>query len=114
MVVYFLNIVSIFHIFFAKTHLGVDFTNILRAAFTCADPKSAKKTVKLNSFIALLVSAHVKAACKTLVKLTLGEEDIVRGFWKESNFVFVSFIHFENSSDRSKYNVYQRFSLSLT
>ena len=30
---------------------GVNFTNILRAAFTHADPKSAKKTVKLSSFL---------------------------------------------------------------
>ena len=29
---------------------GVNFTNILQAAFTRADPKSAKKTVKLSSF----------------------------------------------------------------
>ena len=49
---------------------GVNFTNILRAAFTRADPKSAKKTVKLSSFIALLGSARVKAARRTLVKLT--------------------------------------------
>ena len=29
----------------------VKFTNILRAAFTHADPKSAKKSVKLSSFL---------------------------------------------------------------
>ena len=29
---------------------GVNFTNILQAAFTLADPKSAEKTVKLSSF----------------------------------------------------------------
>ena len=51
---------------------GVNFTNILQAAFTCADPKSAKKTVKLSSFIVLLGSAHVKDAHKMLVKLTPG------------------------------------------
>ena len=50
----------------------VNFTNLLRAPFTCADPKSAKKTVKLSSFIALLGSARVKAARRTLVKLTTG------------------------------------------
>ena len=51
---------------------GVNFTNVLPAALTRADPKSAKKTVKLSSFIALLGSARVKAACRTLVKLTPG------------------------------------------
>ena len=48
----------------------VNFTNILQAAFTRADPKSAKKTVKLSSFIVLLGTERVKAACRTLVKLT--------------------------------------------
>ena len=49
---------------------GVNFTNILQAAFTPADPKSAKKTVKLSSLIALLGSVCVKAAPTMLVKLT--------------------------------------------
>ena len=53
-----------------KLTTGVTFTNVLGAAFMCADPKSAKKTVKLSSFIALLGSARVKAACRMLVKLT--------------------------------------------
>ena len=39
-------------------------------------------------------------------KTHLGEEDIGRGFSKESNFAvcFTSFIHFENSSDSYNYN----------
>ena len=49
---------------------GVNFTNILQAAFTCADPKSAIKLLNLTVFFALLGSAHVKAARRTLVKLT--------------------------------------------
>ena len=49
---------------------GVNFNNVLKAAFTHADPKNAKKTVKLSSFIALLGSVGVKAARRTLVKLT--------------------------------------------
>ena len=52
--------------------LGVNFTNILRAAFALVDPKSAKKTVKLSSFFALLGSTSVKAARRTLVKLNPG------------------------------------------
>ena len=51
---------------------GVNFNNILWAAFMRADPKSAKKTVKLSSFIALLGSASVKAAFRMLMKLTPG------------------------------------------
>ena len=49
---------------------GVNFTNVLRAAFALVDPKSAKKAVKLSSFFALLGSSRVKAARRTLVKLT--------------------------------------------
>ena len=48
----------------------VNFINVLRAAFTCADPKSAKKTVKSSSFLALSGSASVKAARRMLMKLT--------------------------------------------
>jgi len=49
---------------------GVNFTNILQAAFTQADPKSAKNTVKPSVFFALLGFERVKAACKMLVKST--------------------------------------------
>ena len=54
---------------------GVNFINVLRAAFALEDPKSAKKTVKLSSFIALLGSGRVKAARRTLVRLTPDLED---------------------------------------
>ena len=56
---------------------GVNFTNILRAAFTGADPKSAIKLLNLTVFFALLGSARVKAACRTLVKLTPVVDGIV-------------------------------------
>ena len=61
---------------------GVNFTNILQAAFTRADPKSAKKTVKLSSFFALFGSGHIKAARKMLVKLT---PDHIFSFIHDSN-----------------------------
>jgi len=50
----------------------VNFINILRAAFTRADPKSTKKTDDLTVFFALSGSAHVKAGRWTLMKLTPG------------------------------------------
>jgi len=54
-----------------KTYKSViDFTNILRKAFTRADFKSAKKYSQV--FFALLGSACVKALSKMLVKLTPG------------------------------------------
>jgi len=49
---------------------GFNFTNVLRTAFTGTDPKSTKNTAKLSVFFALLGSSPVKAACKTLMKLT--------------------------------------------
>jgi hypothetical protein len=49
---------------------GVDFINVLQADFMCADPKSAKKTVKLSVFFALLGSVFTKATHRTLMKLT--------------------------------------------
>ena len=48
----------------------VNFINVLREAFTLADPKSTKKLLNLMVFFALLGSARVKAACRMLVKLT--------------------------------------------
>jgi hypothetical protein len=53
---------------FEMTTLGVNFTNFLRATFLCADPKSAKNTVKLLVFFALLWSAHKKSARKIFLK----------------------------------------------
>ncbi len=43
---------------------GVNFTNILQAAFTYEDPKSAKKHRQLDCLFALLESALIKAARK--------------------------------------------------
>jgi len=51
----------------------VDFINILLQAFTCANPKSAKKTEGLIVFLALLGSVRVKALRKMFVKLTPGD-----------------------------------------
>ncbi len=60
-----------------KNASGVNFTNIIWAAFfTRAIPKSAKKTDGSTVFFALLGSALVKAAHKTLMKLTpIGHRD---------------------------------------
>ena len=57
---------------FATQTSGVNFTNILGAAFTCADPKSAKKLLNLTVFFALLGSAHVKAAHKHVDEIDPG------------------------------------------
>jgi len=51
---------------------GVNFINILRAAFTCADPKSIKWYRQLDWVLMLSGSAHVKAAHKTMMKSTPG------------------------------------------
>jgi len=46
------------------TGTGVDFINILHTAFTCADPKSAKRHWWLDCIFALLGSWQIKAARK--------------------------------------------------
>jgi len=51
-----------------KSAPGVNFINVLWAAFMPSDPESAKKTDNFTVFFALLGSAHVKAVCKLLVK----------------------------------------------
>jgi len=50
---------------------GVDFTIVLRAAFTRRSQKH-KKTVKLSIFFMLLGSLSAKAARRMLMKLTSG------------------------------------------
>jgi len=49
---------------------GVNFINMLLAAFTHVDPKTANKYSKIIVFFALLGSACLKALLKTLMKLT--------------------------------------------
>ncbi len=49
----------------------------LHSAFTHADPKSAKNTVKLSIFFALLGSVGAIAASKMLMKLTQGAVTVV-------------------------------------
>ncbi len=48
----------------------VNFINVIQAAFTRADPESTKR--QLSVFFELLGSARVKAAGRTLMKLTPG------------------------------------------
>jgi len=47
-----------------KCPSGVNFINVLRTAFTCVEPKSVKKTVKLSVFFLLLGATGVKAIRK--------------------------------------------------
>ena len=51
---------------------GVNFINVLRAAFTRADPKKSKKTDHLTVLLVLSESAGIKAARahRMLMKLT--------------------------------------------
>jgi len=51
---------------------GLNFINVLRTAFTRADPRRVKNTVKFSIFFMLSGSMSVKALHKRLVKLTLG------------------------------------------
>jgi hypothetical protein len=49
---------------------GANFINVLQAAFIHPDTESTKKTVKSSVFFSLLGSARIKAAPRTLMKLT--------------------------------------------
>jgi len=70
---------------------SVNFINILQAAFTRTDPNSAKKTDNLTAFFVHLGSARVKAAHRTLMKLTPGFHFCDASFsnynWKFSNLI---------------------------
>jgi len=59
-------------LFFALLGSGLNLLNFLHTAFTRADPKIIKKTVKLSIFFTLSRSTSVIAAPKMLVKLTQG------------------------------------------
>jgi len=52
-----------------------NFINVLRAAFTRADPESVKFQLSCQYHFTLLGSAHIKDARKTLMKLTPGVEE---------------------------------------
>jgi len=47
--------------YFCQIWPGLNYINVLRAAFMCADPRSVKKTVKSSIFFTLLGSTSVKA-----------------------------------------------------
>ncbi len=49
---------------------GVNFINILQAAFTRADPESAKKELQLDCLCCSFEICASKAAYRTLMKLT--------------------------------------------
>jgi len=49
---------------------GVDFTNIFMHRFCTCGAQKRKKTDNLTAFFTLLGSAHVKAVCRTWMKLT--------------------------------------------
>jgi len=56
-----------------RSNPGLNFINVLSAAFTNVDPKCAKKRQSSQQcHLALLGPMSVKAARKTLVKLTPG------------------------------------------
>jgi len=68
-----------------KLTVGLNFINVLCTAFTLADPKSVKKTVKLSIFFTLLGSASVKAAHRMLMQLS---PDLRHCWTLSSDFIF--------------------------
>jgi len=73
-----------------KLTTGVNFINVLRAAFERADHESAKKTDNLIVFFVLLGSVCLKAACK--IKLINVDEIDCR--WVSAATGFCAFIFY--------------------
>ncbi len=67
--------------------MSISSTCLLKA-FTSADPKSAKNTVKLSVFFVLSGSSQAKASRKMLVKSTPGTEVIRISTFFHALFVF--------------------------
>jgi len=57
---------------FEEIQPGVNIANILCAVFTLVGPKVQNNTADLTVFFVYSVSARIKAACRTLMKLTQG------------------------------------------
>jgi len=55
---------------FVRWAKGVNFINMFTSSFHKTDPKSVKIQSSSQYLFALMVSACVKAACETLMKLT--------------------------------------------
>jgi len=55
-----------------KLTLGLNFINVLRTAFTCAEPKRVKKAVKLSVILHFCALCVQKLRVNMLVKLTSG------------------------------------------
>ncbi len=62
----------IYYLWMKRTAPGVNFTNVLHAAFTLVDPEIVKKIDNLTVFFTLLRSVSVKAVRRTLMKLSPG------------------------------------------
>jgi len=70
----------------------INFTNVLRAAFLGADPKSAKRLTSHQCLFVLLGSSSIKAARKTLVKSTPTFHKFAKAFQeKRTLFLFPHF-----------------------
>jgi len=59
----------IYYLWMKRTAPGVNFTNVLHAAFTLVDPEIVKKIDNLTVFFTLPGSAHLKALRRMLIKL---------------------------------------------
>jgi hypothetical protein len=68
--------------------------NVLHTAFTLADPKSIKKTVKLSIFFTLSGYTSVKAVCRMLMKLTPGINLFILIFYFNTYFIAIKLGHF--------------------
>jgi len=71
---------------------GVNFTNVLRKAFTLVDPDSIKNTVKSLESFTFSGSACVKAVRRTLKKLSPGVNPIHEILYNSPSLFVLQFV----------------------
>jgi len=82
---------------FIESALGLNFINVIPTAFTRADPKSVRTQSSRQYLFPFLGSACIKAVLKTLMKLTLDEEQDESKYvkYQKNNTVFFA-VHYYN------------------
>jgi len=95
---------------------GVNFINVLRAAFAHVDPKSVKRYWGFDWILTLLGSTHVKAVRRTLMKLSPGNISTFNAKFNADSFYKWTEISFTSGlpSTRSILNSLQKKEIATT
>ena len=81
---------------------GVNFINVLTRSFYATWSQKRKKLLDVSVFFALLGSAHVKAACKMMVKWTTGSIFFSTApFLNNKLFIWPNYKYSYNNTDKT-------------